>query len=120
MPFVPNMPSVTLVVWPVLGILVLVVIWGVRASSLGLSALPEVVAGLFLGGGLANALEAQLFGSVIDFLGIHLSGIYSAGDIAMNIGSPLLPFAVVQVAQAQNRSRLRVLQIGTIFSWPSR
>ena len=33
----------------------------------------------------------------------------------MNIGSSLLPFAVVQVAQAQNRSRLRVLQIGTIF-----
>ena len=115
MPFVPNMPLVALVVWPVLGIVVLVLIRGVRASCPGLSALPEVVASLLLGGGLANALEAQLFGSVTDFLGIHLSGIYSAGDIAMNIGSSLLPIAVVQVAQAQNRSRRRVLQIGTIF-----
>jgi hypothetical protein len=73
------------------------------------------VAGVFIGGGLANALEAQATGSVTDFLGIHGFGAYSAGDIAIDIASALLPIAVIQIAQAQHQTFTRVLQAGAVF-----
>ena len=70
--------------------------------------------GLFIGGALANALEAQTIGSVTDFLGIHRAGTYSAGDIAIDVAFSLIPIAVIQIAQAQHRTFTHVLQAGTV------
>ena len=114
-PFVSNLPLWTLASWPFVGIAVVFLVRWVRASSPGLSALPEIVGGLILGGGLANAMEAQAAGSVTDFLGIRLSGTYSAGDIVMDVGSALVPAVVIQIAKAQGRSLLGVLTSGAVF-----
>ena len=73
------------------------------------------MAGLFIGGGLANALEAQATGSVTDFLGIHGFGAYSAGDIAMDLSSSVLPIAVIRIAQAQYQTCVHVVQAGAVF-----
>ena len=78
--------------WSIFAIGVVILIRSLRLGTPGLSALPEIVAGLFMGGGLANLLEAQMTGSVTDFLGIHGFGTYSAGDIAWDVGSSLLPW----------------------------
>lgn len=108
-------PTLTLALWPVFAIAVVVLIRSYRLGTPGLSPLPELVAGLFIGGGLANAIEAQAFGSVTDFLGIHRSGVYSAGDIAIDVASSLLPLAAIQLAQAQHRTFTNVLQTGAVF-----
>jgi len=96
-------------------IVVVILIHSLRLGTPGLSALPEIVAGLFVGGALANVLEAQMIDSVTDFLGIHRLGTYSAGDIAMDVGSSLLPTAVIQIVQAQHQTFARVLQAGAGF-----
>lgn len=114
-PFSFLSPTLTLVLWPIFAIVVVILIRSLRLGTPGLSALTEIVAGLFVGGGLANALEAQMIGSVTDFLGIHRLGTYSAGDIAMDVGSSLLPIAVIQIAQAQHQTFARVLQAGAGF-----
>ena len=108
-------PMLTLGLWLVVAIGVGVLLRGVRAGAPGLSALPEMVAGLFIGGGLANAVEALAIGSVTDFLGIQRSGAYSAGDIAMDVASSLLPITAIRVAQAQHRSFKDVLRAGAVF-----
>jgi len=92
-----------------------ILIRNVRIGTPTLSALPEIVAGLFIGGGLANALEAQAIGSVTDFLGNYWFGTYSAGDIAMDVASSLLPIAVIQIAQTQNQTFTHILQAGGVF-----
>ena len=118
LPFLQGQPALQLVLWPVLGalgILLLILINRIRASSPGLSALPEILAGVFLGGALANALEAQVIGSVTDFLGVSGSGTYSAGDIARDIGASLLPIAVIQVGRAQHRTPRSVVLAGMVF-----
>jgi hypothetical protein len=114
-PFPFLSPTLTLALWPLFAIAVVVLIRSVRLGTPGLSPLPDMVAGLFIGGGLANAIEAQAFGSVTDFLGIHRAGVYSAGDIAMDVASSLLPMAAIQVAQAQHRTFTNVLQTGAVF-----
>ncbi len=101
--------------WPIFAIVVVILIRSLRLGTPGLSALPEIVAGLFMGGGLANVLEAQVMGSVTDFLGIHGFGTYSAGDIAVDVGSSLLPIAVIHIAQAQHQTFAHVLQAGARF-----
>jgi len=73
------------------------------------------VAGLFIGGGLGNALQAQVTGSVTDFLGIHGFGTYSPGDIAMDVASSLLPIAVVRIAPAQRQTFAHTWQAGAVF-----
>jgi peptidoglycan/LPS O-acetylase OafA/YrhL len=114
-PFSFLSPTWTLVLWPIFAIVVVILIRSLRRRTPGLSALPEVVAGLFMGGGLANVLEAQMIGSVTDSFGIHGFGTYSAGDIAMDIGSSLLPTAIIHIAQAQHQTFARVLQAGAGF-----
>ncbi len=108
-------PTLTLALWPIFAIAVAVLICSVRLRSPGLSVLAEIVGGLFMGGGLANLLEAQTIGSVTDFLGIYRFGTYSAGDIAMDIASSLLPIAVIQIARAQHQTVAHVLQAGAAF-----
>ncbi len=108
-------PTLTLVLWLPFAIAIVILIRNVRIGTPTLSALPEIVAGLFIGGGLANALEAQATGSVTDFLGIHGFGAYSAGDIAMDIASSLLPIAVIRIAQAQRQTFAHILQAGAVF-----
>jgi lipoprotein signal peptidase len=112
-PFLP--PTLTLVLWPVLAIAVVSLIRGIRVGNPGLSVLPEIVAGLFIGGALANALEAETIGSVTDFLGIYLAGTYSAGDIAMDISSSLLPIAAIHITRAQHRTFTHVVSAGAVF-----
>lgn len=104
-----------LVLWLPVAIAIVILIHRVRVVTPALSILPEIVAGLFIGGGLANALEAQLIGSVADFLGIHGFGSYSAGDITTDVASALLPIAVIQIAQAQHQTFAHVLQAGAVF-----
>jgi hypothetical protein len=114
-PFPLLSPTLTPVLWSIFAIVVVILIRSLRLGTPELSALPEIVAGLFIGGGLANVLEAQMIGSVTDFLGIHRLGTYSAGDIAMDVGSSLLPIAIIQIAQAQHQTFARVLQAGAGF-----
>lgn len=45
-----------------------------------------IATGVGLGGALANATEAALFGSVTDFVGIRAVGLLSVGDICLNAG----------------------------------
>jgi hypothetical protein len=108
-------PTLTLVLWLVIAIAIVILLHKVRFGTPVQSALPEIVAGLFIGGGLANALEAQVIGSVTDFLGFHGLGTYSAGDIAMDIASSLLPIAVIRIAQVQHQTVVHVLQAGALF-----
>jgi signal peptidase (SPase) II len=108
-------PTLTLVLWLPLAIAIVILVHNVRVGTTGVSALPEIVAGLFIGGGLANVLEAQMIGSVTDFIGIHRMGTYSAGDIAFDVASSLLPIAVIQIARAQHQTFTHVLQAGTAF-----
>jgi hypothetical protein len=108
-------PTLTLGLWPIFAIVVFILIRNVRLAAHGLSLLPEIVAGLFIGGGLANAMEAQAIGSVTDFLGNYWFGTYSAGDIAMDIASSLLPIAVIQIAQAQHQTFTHALEAGAAF-----
>ena len=108
-------PTLTLVLWLPFAIAIVILIHNVRIGTPALSALPEIVAGLFVGGGLANVLEAQMIGSVTDFLGIHGMGTYSAGDIAFDVASSLLPIAVIQIARAQHQTFTHVLQVGAVF-----
>ncbi len=114
-PFPFLSPTLTLGLWLVFALAVGILLRGVRARAPGLSALPEMVAGLFIGGGLANAIEALAIGSVTDFLGIQRSGAYSAGDIAIDVASSLLPIAAIRVAQAQHRTFKDILQAGAVF-----
>jgi lipoprotein signal peptidase len=114
-PFPLLSPTLTLVLWSIFAIVVVILIHSLRLGTPGLSALPEIVAGLCMGGGLANVLEAQMIGSVTDFLGIHGFGTYSAGDIAWDVGSSLLPIAVIHIAQTQKQTLSRVLQAGAGF-----
>lgn len=113
MPFLT--PTLTLMLWLPIAIAIVILMHNVRSGTPVLSALPEIVAGLFIGGGLANAVEAQAIGSVTDFLGNYWFGTYSAGDIAMDVASSLLPIAVIQIAQAQHQTYARVLQAGAVF-----
>ena len=108
-------PTLTLVLWLPLAIGIVILIHNVRIGTPALSALPEIVAGLFIGGGLGNVVEAQVIGSVTDFLGIHGFGTYSAGDIAIDVAEALLPIAVTQIARAQHQRFTHVLQIGGAF-----
>jgi hypothetical protein len=108
-------PTLTLVLWLPFAIAVVILMHNIRIRTPGLSSLPEIVAGLFVGGGLANVLEAQMIGSVTDFLGIHGMGTYSAGDIAFDVASSLLPIAVIQIARAQHQTFTHMLQIGAVF-----
>jgi hypothetical protein len=108
-------PTLTLALWLPIAIAIAILLRNVRRGTSGLSALPEVVAGLFIGGGLANAFEAQAIGSVTDVVGIHGFGAYSAGDIAMDLASSLIPIAVIRIAQAQHQTSARVLQAGAVF-----
>jgi hypothetical protein len=96
-------PTLSLVLWLVVAVAVVVLIRRVRIGT------------PFIGGGLANVLEAQAIGSVTDFLGIHRLGTYSAGDIAMDVASSLLPIAVIQIARAQHQTFTHVLQAGAVF-----
>jgi lipoprotein signal peptidase len=105
-------PTLTLALWPIFAIVVVALIRKVRLGAHGFSALPEIVAGLFMGGSLANVLEAQVIGSVTDFLGIRGFGIYSAGDIAIDVASSMLPMAVIQIARAQHQTHSHVMQAG--------
>lgn len=114
-PFPFLTPTLTLVLWPIFAIAIVILIHSIRIGAPRLSALPEIAAGLFIGGGLANVLEAQVIGSVTDFLGIHAFGTYSAGDIAMDVASSLLPIAVIQVAKAQHQTFTHVVQAGAVF-----
>jgi hypothetical protein len=114
-PFPFLSPTLTLGLWPRFAIVVFILIRNVRLGTPGLSPLPEIAAGLFIGGGLANAMEAQMIGSVTDFLGIHGMGIYSAGDIAFDVASSLLPIAVIRIARAQHQTFTHVLQAGAVF-----
>jgi hypothetical protein len=114
-PFPFLSPTLTLGLWPIFAIVVFILIRNVRLGTPGLSLLPEIVAGLFIGGGLANAMEAQAIGSVTDFLGNYWFGTYSAGDIAIDVASSLLPIAVIQIAQAQHQTLAHVLQAGAVF-----
>jgi hypothetical protein len=107
-------PTLTLVLWLPVAIAIVILVQRVRAGTPGLSALPEIMAGLFIGGGLANVLELQATGSVTDFLGIQALGIYSAGDIAIDTASSLLPIAAIRIAQAQRQTSNRVLQAGAV------
>jgi signal peptidase (SPase) II len=108
-------PTLTLVLWPTFAIPIVALIHNIRIGTPALSALPEIVVGLFIGGGLANVLEAQATGSVTDFLGIHGFGTYSAGDISMDVASSLLPTAVIRIAQAQHQTLTHALQAGAVF-----
>ena len=108
-------PTLTLALWLPVAIAIVIVVRNVRIGTPALSVLPEIVAGLFIGGGLANALEAQATGSVTDFLGIHGFGTYSAGDIAMDVAWSLLPIAVIRIAQAQHQTLAHVLQAAALF-----
>jgi hypothetical protein len=108
-------PTLTLVLWLPFAIAIVFLLLRIRIGTPALSALPESVAGLFIGGGLANALEAQATGSVTDFLGIHGFGAYSAGDIAMDLASSLLPIAVIQIGRAQHQRFAHVSQLGAVF-----
>jgi hypothetical protein len=108
-------PTLTLVLLQPVAIAIVVLVRSIRLGTPALSVLPEIVAGLFIGGGLANVLEAQILGSVTDFLGFHGFGTYSAGDIAKDVASALLPIAVIQIAQAQHRRFAHVLQAGAVF-----
>jgi lipoprotein signal peptidase len=114
-PFPFLTPTLTLVLWPIFAIAIVILIHSVRIRTPAQSALPEIVAGLFVGGSLANVLEAQMIGSVTDFLGIHGMGTYSAGDIAFDVASSLLPIAVIQIAWAQHQTFTHVLQAGAVF-----
>jgi len=111
-PFPLLSPTLTLVLWSIFAIVVVILIRSLRLGTPGLSALPEIVAGLFMGGGLANVLEAQMIGSVTDFLGIHGFGTYSEGDIAWDLGSSLVPIAVIHIARAQKQTVSHLLQAG--------
>lgn len=108
-------PTLTLMLWLPIAIAIVMLIRKVRIGTPALSSLPEIVAGLFIGGGLANALEAQATGSVTDFLGIHGFGAYSAGDIALDVASSLLPIAAIRIAQVQHQTIAHVLQVGAAF-----
>jgi hypothetical protein len=108
-------PTLTLVLWLPFAIAIVILVRSIRLGTPGLSVLPEIVAGLFIGGGLANVLEAQILGSVTDFLGFHGFGTYSAGDIAKDVASALLPIAVIQIAQAQHQTFTHVFQAGAVF-----
>lgn len=114
-PFPFLSPTLTLGLWPIFAIVVFILIRNVRLGTPGLSLLPEIVAGLFIGGGLANAMEAQAIGSVTDFLGNYWLGTYSAGDIVMDVAASLLPIAVIQIAQVQHQTFTHVLQAGAVF-----
>jgi hypothetical protein len=108
-------PTLTLGLFPIVALVAVILIRNVRTGTAALSALPEIVAGLFVGGGLANVLEVQMIGSVTDFLGIHGMGTYSAGDIAFDVASSLLPIAVIQIARAHHQTFTHVLQAGAVF-----
>ena len=69
----------------------------------------EVLTGLLLGGGAANAVEALTLGGVTDFIGVRTAGIYSAGDVALDLGVALIPLTVWQAIGAH---RLRIV-VGT-------
>jgi hypothetical protein len=71
----------------------------IRQRSPGASPILEITAALVLGGVLANLVEVGAFGSVTDFLGIRGSGgIYSAGDLAFDLGVALFPITAYKVA----------------------
>lgn len=105
----------TLALWSVFLIGVIVLIRSAHTGTTGLSVLPELVGGLFIGGALANLLEAQTLGSVTDFLEIDTSGIFSAGDIGMEVATSLFPIAAIQVAQARHRTGTQVLRTGLVL-----
>ena len=54
----------------------------VASENLESSGLLRAAVGIGVGGMLANAVELLLSGSVTDFIGVHTSGVWSAGDTA--------------------------------------
>ena len=108
-------PSLTLVLWLPFAIGIVILIHNIRVGTPALSALPEIVAGLFVGGALANVLEARMIGSVTDFLGIPGLGTYSARDIALDVALSLLPIASIEIARAKHQTFTHVLQAGAVF-----
>jgi hypothetical protein len=97
-----------------------VLVAGVSAAALAALALaiaraaPEspsillAVAGIGIGGALANAIEAAANRSVTDFLAIRGSGIFSAGDIAYFVCGALLPVALDRAIRARCSTTVRV------------
>lgn len=76
----------------VVAIGVLVVLYRIHPSA---AATLSVVGGLMVGGTAANHVEAAVLGGVTDFIGIRTVGIYSAGDMAIDVGMALIPVAAV-------------------------
>jgi hypothetical protein len=92
-------PAVALPVGGALIAIALVLVRGIRRGLPRSSPILELTAALVLGGALANAVEVLTVGSVTDFLGIRGSGgIYSASDIAFDVGVALLPLTAFKVA----------------------
>jgi len=82
----------------------------IRIRSPQASPILELTAALVLGGVLANFVEIVTVGSVTDFLGIRGSGgIYSAGDVAFDVGIALVPITAFKVATPLSRRRTALL-----------
>jgi hypothetical protein len=103
-------PAVALPVGGAAIAIALVLVRGIRRGSPHASLILELTAALMLGGALANAVEVLAVGSVTDFLGIRGSGgIYSASDIAFEVGVALFPLTAFKVAEPVSRRRTALL-----------
>jgi hypothetical protein len=102
--------------WLAMCALAVLLIRTIHRDRPGLSILPDVMVGLFVGGSLANVIEVFSMGSVTDFLGIHWLGVFSAGDIAIDAAASLAPIAAAQIVWARNRTSKRALQTGAVFA----
>ena len=81
----------------------------IRNSIPRASPILELTGALILGGALANLVEVATTGSVTDFFGIRGSGgIYSAGDLALDIGVALFPLTVFKLLARISRRRTAV------------
>ena len=91
-----------------------ILIYAVRNSEPRLRITLSVIGGLMVGGSFANHIEAAAVGGVTDFIGIRTVGIYSAGDIGIDVGVALLPIAAVNLA-AEYRVSFR-LPLGVVVA----
>jgi lipoprotein signal peptidase len=93
-----------------------VLVRSIQRNSPPASRILELTAALCLGGALANLVEVLATRSVTDFLGIQGSGgIYSAGDVAFDVGVALFPLTAFKVVAPISRRRNALLAVAFAY-----
>jgi signal peptidase (SPase) II len=103
-------PAVSLPVGGAAIVFMVVLVRLIRIRNPSASPILELTAALVLGGAFADAVEVVANGSVTDFLGIRGSGgIYSASDVAFDLGVALFPLTTFKVAEPISRRRTALI-----------